>query len=256
MRWPLLPGSAAPWPGAQMTDPAKLRPAITGLLRFTGAAEETLLASAAAADGDGPGRWAAMPTIAHNTDFKRQQVRRLAAVLASRTPPEFGEIDHSSAQVYDGYAARRADQVARESSRTTEELIEVVAAVADEDLLDPGRNPWLRGRPLWLQTIVRGFWHPIGHVGGYYLDHGQPDQALRVHAQAADTAAELDAPGPAQGMACYLLGCTQALLRQRADALATLERAVGLNPDLRARLRTEPDLAVLRDDDSLAPLLG
>jgi hypothetical protein len=56
-------------------------------------------------------------------------------------------------------------------------------------------------------------------------------------------------------MACYLLGCAQALLRQ-AGALGTIERAVGLNPDLLGRLRTEPDLAGLRDDGSLAALLG
>jgi hypothetical protein len=246
---------AAYWMGAQMTDTAKLRSAITGLLQFTAEAEESLLARAVAADGDGPGRWAAWPAVAHNAEFKHQQVQRLAAVLAGQAPPEFGEIDHSSPAVYHGYAARPAEQVASESARITAALIHSLAVVADEDLLDPSRNPWLRGRPLWLQTIVRGFWHPAGHIGDYYLQHGEPDRALEFQASAVATAAELGAPGPAEGMACYLLGCTQALLGRRADAAASLGRAVRLNPDLHARLRTEPDLAALRAEGGLAALL-
>lgn len=238
-----------------MTDPAKLRSAITGLIRYTAAEEEIMLGSAVASDGDGPGCWAAAPIIAHNTEFKRQQVQRLAAVLAGLTPPEFGEIDHSSAVVYRDYAAQRPGDVAMASRCTAEDLIEVLSAVSSDDLLDPARNAWLRRRPLWLQTIVRGFWHPTGHLGDYYLQHGQPDRALDVHARAVVTAAELGAPDPAHGMAYFLLGCTQARLQRRTDSVASLERAAGLNPDLRARLRTEPDLVSLRDDGSLAALL-
>jgi len=37
-------------------------------------------------------------------------------------------------------------------------LIDGMWALPDEDLLDPARHPWLNGRLLWLQIIVRGFW--------------------------------------------------------------------------------------------------
>jgi hypothetical protein len=52
--------------------------------------------------------------------------------------------------------------VAAASSETAQALIAGLGATPDEDLLDAARHPWLRGRQLWLQVIVRGFWHPAG----------------------------------------------------------------------------------------------
>ncbi len=65
-----------------MTDIAELRNAITGLLAYAGAEEEMLLATARRAPvvSGRPDCWAAIPFIAHNTEFKRQQVRRLTAI--------------------------------------------------------------------------------------------------------------------------------------------------------------------------------
>ena len=119
------------------------------------------------------------PTVAHNTEFKHQQVQRLEAVLSGTTPPAFGDIDHSSETVYRRYASQPAAAVAAASLRTAEELAGALAAVPDEDLTDPLRNPWLAGRQLWLQIIVRGFWHPAGHVGEYTCSMTGPSAPSR-----------------------------------------------------------------------------
>ena len=166
-----------------MSETAHLRAVITGLLGFAASEEEMLLAGADAASGAaGAGDiaeagdervWAAVPTVAHNTEFKSQQAQRLTAVLAGSTPPLFGDIDHTSAAVYRAYAARPALAVTAGSRRVTAGLLDGVRALSDADLLDPGRHPWLNGRTLWLQVIVRGFWHPTGHVGEYYQRHGR-----------------------------------------------------------------------------------
>lgn len=173
-----------------MTGSARLRGAIGGLVAFA-AEEEAILLAAASRDavaGDGPGRWAAPAAIAHNTEFKHQQVRRLQAVLSGNPPPAFGDIDHASAQVYQRYAGQQADAVAAASRSVTDELIGALPAIPDEDLTDPRRHSWLGGRQLWLQIIVRGFWHPTGHVGEYYLAHGQPERGIALHSRAVETA--------------------------------------------------------------------
>jgi hypothetical protein len=178
-----------------MTDIAELRHAITGLIAYAGAEEEMLLATArrAPAGSGRPDCWAAIPVIAHNTEFKRQQVRRLTAIQAGTTPPEFTEIDHRSAPVYQRYADQPAGQVARESREVTAALIDGLGETGDEDLLDPARHPWLRGRQLGLQIIVRGFWHPMGHLGEFYAAHAQPDRAVTLAGHATATAGYLDA---------------------------------------------------------------
>ena len=241
-----------------MTGTAGLRGAIGGLVAFAAEEEAILLAAASrgAVAGDGPDRWAAPAAIAHNTEFKHQQVRRLQAVLSGTPPPAFGDIDHASAQVYQRYAGQPADAVAAASQRVTDELIGALPAIPDEDLTDPRRHSWLGGRQLWLQIIVRGFWHPTGHVGEYYLAHGQPERGIALHSRAVETAGRLGAPALARGMACYGLACAQARSGRADDAVAAIRQAVSLNPELLASARRDPDLAALREAGRLATLLS
>jgi hypothetical protein len=233
-----------------MNDAHALRTVITGLLAFAAAEEEMLLTSSAAleaGDGDagGPHRWSAVPLLAHITEFKSQQSERVRALLSARTPPEFGDIDHASPDVYAAYAARSSQDVTTDARWTTASLLDGTRALSNEDLLDPSRHPWLRGRMLWLQIIVRGFWHPTGHIADYYLRHGQTDRAVALQAHAVATAAYLGAPDPAAGMAYYGLACAQAVAGLADLAAVTLTTAVELNPDLRANADRDPDLALL-----------
>jgi len=233
-----------------------LRTAVTGLVAFAAAQEQELLAARAAPEPGSATCWAAAPLVAHNTEFKRQQAQRLDSIRAGRTPPEFGEIDHGSDAVYLGYAGPAPRQVAQESWQAAGLLIGGLAAVSDEDLTDPARHPWLRGRMLWLQVVVRGFWHPAGHLGEYYLAHGEPERAVTLAERAVATAADLGAPDSARGMASYNLACVLARSGRPDGAVAALAESITLNPDVRANAGRDPDLAVLRDSGRLAVVLA
>jgi hypothetical protein len=229
---------------------ADLRRAVTGLLSFAAAEEQELLA----ADGFGPGSggaspdcWAAVPLVAHNNQFKDQQAERIRCLLEQRVPPAYGEIDHASEQVYQGYRAQPRNAVLAASREISARLIDGTWVLPDEDLLDPARHAWLNGRLLWLQIVVRGFWHPTGHLGDYYLAHGQAGRAVAMQAQALATARYLGAPAAAAGMAGYNLACAQARADQPDQAATTLAEAVAANPDLRANADRDPDLEVLRE---------
>ena len=234
----------------------QLRTAITGLLAFAAAEEETIFAAAVRGDSGGPRRWLAVPTLAHITEFKSQQSQRAMAILSGRTPPAFGEIDHTAESVYAAYATRPAEEVLSESRQVTASLIDAVRALADEDLLDPSRHSWLRGRTLWLQIIVRGFWHPTGHLGDYYIARDQPGRAVALQKQAVSLAGYLDAPDPARGMACYNLACAHARNGRPDDALDALSEAVARNAQLRGNAARDGDLRSLRDGGRLDLLLA
>jgi hypothetical protein len=239
-----------------MNDTVALRAAIIGLIGFAAVEEELLLATsprAAAQQGD-PACWAAAPVIAHNTEFKRQQVTRLEAIRRGETPPEFAEIDHRSAKVYLSCSQQPADQVARASREVTAALIDGLRAASDDDLLDPSRNPWLAGRQLWLQIIVRGFWHPTGHIGEYYAGHAGAARAEAMQSHAVAAAKYLRVPAPARGMAYYNLACARAAAG--GDAIGPLRQAIELNAGLVANARRDADLAGLRASGQLDRLLA
>jgi hypothetical protein len=239
-----------------MTDVPALRAAIAGLTSFAAGQEQVVLAAAPQGEQGDPSCWAALPLVAHNTEFRRQQVQRLRAIRSGQAPPEFAEVDHRSPDLYAELSAQPADAVGRDSWRVSGELLEELALVSQADLLEPSRNPWLRGRQLWLQLIVRGFWHPAGHLGGYYLSHGQAARAVTLAEQAARAAAVLGAPDPARGMASYNLACAEAGAGLLDEAAATVAEAVALNPDVRANAARDSDLAAVRERGLLTALLG
>lgn len=238
-----------------MTGAAELRQVIIGLLTFAQAEERMLLTGSDTGETGSPQHWAALPLIAHNTEFKQQQVQRLQAIRAGAAVPQFAEVDHARPETYAAYAAQPPSQVASDSAWVATELIDHAAGASPDDLLDPSRHPGLNGRQLWLQIIVRGFWHPAGHLGDYYLGHGQADRAVALAEHGVTTARYLRAPDPAQGMACYSLACAQARAGQAGQAVQALEEALTRNPELRANARRDPDLAGLRASGHLAGML-
>ena len=239
-----------------MTSTMELKSAIIGLIGFAAAEEQELLTARLPGEAGSARDWAALPIVAHTTEFRAQQVQRLRAIASGQEPEDFAEVDHTSDQLYQGYAARPAGLVAQESWRVAGELIDGVESVSADDLLDPSRNPWLRGRQLWLQIVVRGFWHPTGHLADYYLAHGQPDRAVAMTAHGLATASYLRAPDQARGMAGYNLACAQARAGRLDDAAAAVRDAVSRNPDLRGKAGSEPDLAMLRDSGCLDSVLA
>jgi hypothetical protein len=238
------------------TSTASLRQAATGLISLAAAEEQRLAAAADPAEAGDPLCWAALPLIAHNTAFRRQQVTRLRAIRAGQTPPDFADVDHESAALYAELSAQPLDAVAAEAWTSAGDLMAELRSARDEDLLDPSRNPWLRGRQLWLQIIVRGFWHPAGHVGAYYAGHGRHDEAVALAAHAAAAAEYLSAPDPARGMARYNLACAQARSGQLDAAAAEVTAAIALNPDLRVNAARDADLAALRDSGRVTVVEG
>jgi len=232
------------------TDTAQLRTAIADLISHAAGAERRLLnedASSASAGGREEGsaqRWAAAPLVAHNTEFKRQQVTRLEAILNGTAPPTFAEADHHSEGYYRECSRQTTPQVAATSAEVTAALLAGLEAVSDDDLLDPSRHPWLRGRMLSLQIVVRGFWHPLGHLADYYLQHDQPGKALDLQSAALAEAERPGVPDAVRGMAHYSLACVQVGLDAEA-AVVSLTRAVELNPDLTANIRRDAELARL-----------
>jgi hypothetical protein len=237
---------------------AQLRVVVAGLIAFAAAEEEMLLAAAASdiVDSGSERRWSAVPTVAHNTEFKAQQAQRITAVLTGCAPPTFDEIDHTSPAAYGRYAAPTAVAVARESRQVTASLLDGVRALTDDDLVDPSRHPWLNGRSLWVQLIVRGFWHPTGHVADYYLRHRQQGRAVALQEHTLATTRYLDAPNQVAGMAAYSLACAQAASGRTRDAARTLAEAITLNPDVRANASRDPDLESLRGSGQLSAILS
>ena len=95
-----------------MTSARQLKSAIIGLVGFAATEEQVLIAESPPDEAGSPQNWAALPVVAHDTEFKAQQVHRLLAIAQGRAPEEYAEIDHASEEVYLACAAQPAGRVA------------------------------------------------------------------------------------------------------------------------------------------------
>lgn len=228
---------------------ADLRDAVTALVRLVAGAEEGALLGQLPVERESqgsPDAWSLSALVAHNTEFKAQQVARLKAARDRLVPPSFGEVDHASADVYRGFASADWGEVLDASRVVTAGLLDLFWELPQVDLTDPARNPWLRGRPLWLQVVVRGFWHPGGHLGEYWLVHGHPERTLYLHRAGVGLAEVMGVPAPAVGMARYALACACARNGEPQSALEEVARAISANPDLAQNAGRDPDLQPVR----------
>ncbi len=129
-----------------MTDTTELRTALAGLLNFAAAEEQALLAAAAFCldyDRGSPDRWAAVPVVAHNNQFKGQQAERILAIRSGQVPAGYGEVDHSSAAGMAGYSLACAQAQAGQPEQAARTLAE--ALEANPDLrANASRDPDLR----------------------------------------------------------------------------------------------------------------
>ena len=184
-------------------------------------------------------------------------MQRLRAIRARQAPPEFPEADHQSASLYAELSAQPADAVARDSWRVSGELIEEVRLAGADDLLDPARHPWLRGQPALASDHRAGAsgTRP-GTSASTTGHHARSGRAVTVAEHAVATAAALDAPAPARGMASYNLACARAGAGLLEEAAAAVAEAIELNPDVRANAARDPDLASVRDQDLLSAALS
>lgn len=223
---------------------------IVALARLAQSEEERLLARVDPNEAGSAQCWAALPTVDHNSAFKHEQVVRLHAVAEGSTPPDFPVAEHRSEELY-GSLSRDASEVAKRARVATDQLVAAVLDTAEADLFEAGRHSWLRGRALWLQVVVRAFWHPMGHVGEYYAAHGATDLAVGVAEHALASADYLGAPDLVVGMSLYNLACARAAAGSLAEAAEDVKRAIELNGDLRTNAEVDRDLAVVREQGLL-----
>jgi len=197
-------------------------------------------------DSGSASSWSAKALLAHVTDFKHQQVVRVACLLRGEQAPDFAPVDHLDPAVYAGYEAPPWGEVLAGAEGVSAELVSRTRELDENVLTEPGPN----GRTLWAQLLVRGVWHSSGHIGPFLARRGRPDKAEELQRRLVDRARELGLP-PKPGswaMGLYNLACAQVAGGRLTDARAALDEALALDPALARSVETDPDLDPLRAD--------
>jgi hypothetical protein len=232
----------------------------TGLLRLvehSRGIEREFLADLTQAEREAVGSdtaWTAKDLVAHLAEWRRRGAEEIEAARRGETVGEIEEIDPLNREIFDGHRHLTWDQVLDLSERAWESFSTAVGETTD-DLLRSTDLTQSR-RPIWRRLTVDAANHPALHLSEYARAHGRPQRASRWMEGLTPKLLDLDASNEWHGAVHYNLACHYALAGQAEEALASLETALRLRPDLREWSTQDPDLASLRGHSRFQPLPG
>jgi hypothetical protein len=235
----------------------RLIPALTGLLDRARFAEDGMVAGLSLAERSAAGtldRWAAKDLIAHVTSWHANLVEMLEAVLRGETPPPRPDVHQANARTFEENAAKPWEQVLADAGAASERLRALLPQLSDKDMLDPGRYAWRKGQPLAPTVVLRLYWHPMLHLGEFYVQRGDRGSADALRADLLRTADELAWVPPLRGQTLYMVACSSAALGEPAVALSTLRESLALAPYLMQWSQQDPSLASLRSTPGYAAI--
>lgn len=196
--------------------------------------------------------WSARDLLSHLTAWRHRGADDLAADLRGEDREEISEFDAINLEIYSAHRHLSWDEILDLSQRSWEELLQALHQATDEMLLS--RGPTGERRPLWRRATIEATNHPVTHLAEFAMKHGRVEQASRWVEGMTPALLALDPSPEWNGVVHYNLACHQALTGQPEAALASLEAALTVRPDLREWSTQDPDLEPLRGRRRFAEL--
>jgi tetratricopeptide (TPR) repeat protein len=187
--------------------------------------------------------WAAKDELAHTIAWQLNELARIAAMRHAEPAPDFSDYQAINRMIYDTNHDRTLAEIAAEGDRAYADFRALIQTSSEEELARPLRYSVERSTSLLAQIMGNCLEHPVLHYADYYRRHGDLDKAWRVYD--ASVAAVADWPEQ-YGLARYNQACFYALSGQADRALALLQEALRLRPDLVAWSKQDTDLDSLR----------
>ena len=224
-----------------------LKTRLIQLLDLSRSFQQQLIADLTPAERSAAGTWevwSIKDELAHVIAWQFNSLARMSALLHAEPVPDFGDFEAINRAVYHTNHERPLAEILADANRAHVDLVNLITVSSEEDLSQPARFSAQEPRSLAAQIMGNGFEHPIAHYANYYQRRGDLEKATQL--VEASAAAVADLP-EWHGSARYNLACFCALSGQTERAIAELQAALQLRPDLRDWSRQDADLAALRD---------
>ncbi|HEY6407373.1 MAG TPA: DinB family protein [Ktedonobacteraceae bacterium] len=199
-----------------------------------------------------PERWSSKDHVAHRTFWHQDLILKLTAILQHQEiPPSEESDDQLNAMVFEKHKLRLWPALHAESERVYAQLITLIEQLSEEDLTASNRFTSISGgEPLYTAFIGSCYEHDQEHLAQYYLDRHDLPRAIQIREQCANRVIQAEVPQWVKGWFLYNLACFYAQLNQLEKAAALLQEAVTLDPRLKERSQSDPDLVALRDQSA------
>ena len=202
-----------------------------------------------------PGSWTIKDTVAHLSSWREVATGELESVRTGAPAPEVAdEDDVQNAKFYAQTHDEPARSILESAARSWNALAEAVNACTEEQLEAPRpHHPQLK---VWQVVPENAIDHMADHLGYLYSGQGDAasDEKAAIWRYDVETAAFPE--DRRRGVEEYVLVRFYANRGRPKEALAHLDRAFELRPELRDWAKEDPELEPIRSDPGTAKLIG
>ena len=200
--------------------------------------------------------WAIKDVIVHNSTWKVIMSERFIASMSGSNPRSYDDYDAENEKIYQRHREDNWESVARFQEEAYRQLVEQVELAAEDDLVDPDRFAWLKGRSLLKQTFHNGYFHPLWHLALLIIERGEGERGFQMMEEVTRISLTLDESPSWQGQSLYNLACFYVLSGEKDKSLENLSQAFTLSPDMIEWSKEDSDLASLWDESRYLALVG
>jgi len=164
-----------------------------------------------------------------------------------RPPTNIDEVN--DAELASGIGTPLTDAAAR-ADHLLGEIIELYGKVGERAL------EWNAAKTTSEAVLRNSYTHPRLHIFEYYRENGRPDLANRVFEEAVTEMKAAGAPAVVMGTVLYNLAAVRSQEGLNEEAIALLEEAIPLRPEMKAAAAADPDLSGVRDDPRFQQMIA
>jgi hypothetical protein len=190
-------------------------------------------------------RWTFKDVIVHSTFWWNVFLDRLQAAAQDKQAKEMPEdINPINDAVLEEHKHDSWEVVLKENTRVRQEVLKWLEKLSEEDLTDTGKYEWMRGRALYHQ-FLGDCWHDEWHFARYLAEHDRLDEGVAIQ---ENFVAQLKILPEWEYVAIYNLACFYSVSGMKDKAIATLKKALKMNPEMKKWSKEDPDFENIRND--------
>jgi len=164
------------------------------------------------------------------------------------TPPPESVDEFNEAELAGGIGTPLTDAAAR-SDHLVGEILEIYQQIGEKPF------QWYTARTTTEAVLRNSYMHPRNHLFEYWRENGSQERANELFVAAAADMRAASAPPLIMGAALYNLACARAYEGRLDDAVAALDEALVMRPDMKQAAAADADLAPLRDEPRFQELV-
>ena len=193
-------------------------------------------------------KWSAKDNLAHMTEWVERFCQDLDTARRGEAVIDVEHVDQANLEIFEQHRRLSWQAISEKVDRAYAAVLAHVQAMSEEQLQATQFFAWENRRPMWQVFAGSYCIHPLMHMTQVLIQHGHIAEANRLMEAMSEKLLGLDESARWRGTTLYNLACHNSQAGEKDKAIARLDEALHLYPEIIEWSKQDPDLDPLREE--------